>query len=124
MRPGTVYLAPPDLHLYVRPGGVCHLSGGQKIRHVRSSANPLFDSAAASFKGRVIAVVLTGSDHDATDGVQSVKESGGLVIAQDQATSVAFGMPGSAIETGCVDRVLPLDDIGPALCRLVETGPR
>ena len=64
MRPGTVYLAPPDLHLYVQRGGVCHLADGRKIRHVRSSANPLFDSAADTFKGRVIAVVLTGSDRE------------------------------------------------------------
>ena len=67
-------------------------------------------------------MVLTGSDSDGTDGVQSVKAQGGLVIAQDQATSKAFGMPGSAIATGCVDRVLPLEEIGPALCRLVEAG--
>jgi two-component system chemotaxis response regulator CheB len=121
MRPGTVYLAPPDLHLYVQRDGVCHLFDGQKIRNVRSSANPLFNSAADAFEGRVIAVVLTGLDSDGTDGVQSVKARGGMVIAQDEATSAAFGMPGSAIATGCVDRVLTLGEIGPALRRLVET---
>jgi two-component system chemotaxis response regulator CheB len=123
MRPGTVYLAPPELHLRVQRGGVCHLSDGQRIRHVRSSANPLFDSAAGVFEGRLIAVVLTGGDSDATDGVQSVREHGGLVIAQDETTSLAFGMPRSAIATGCVDQILPLGEIGPALRRLVETGP-
>jgi two-component system chemotaxis response regulator CheB len=122
MRPGTVYLAPPDLHMYIQSGGVCHLSDGRKIRHLRSSANPLFDSAASVFDGRLIAVVLTGSARDATDGVQAVKARGGMVIAQDKATSAAFGMPGSAIATGCVDRVLPLEEIGPALRRLVEAG--
>lgn len=120
MRPGTVYLAPPDFHLYVQRGGVCHLSDGRRIRYLRSSANPLFDSAADTFKGRVIAVVLTGTDSDATDGVQSVKAQGGMVIAQDEATSQAFGMPGSAIATGCVDQVLPLGEIGPTLCRLTQ----
>ncbi|HEY4563765.1 MAG TPA: chemotaxis protein CheB, partial [Thermoanaerobaculia bacterium] len=122
MRPGTVYLAPPDLHMYVQRGGVCHLADGRRIHHLRSSANPLFDSAADIFKGRVIAVVLTGVDGDATDGVQSVKAQGGMVIAQDEATSEAFGMPGSAIATGCVDQVLPLQEIGPALCRLTQVA--
>lgn len=120
MRPGTVYLAPPDLHLQVQHGGVCHLTEGRRIRHLRSSANPLFDSAADVFKGRLIAVVLTGSASDATDGVQAVKAHGGLVIAQDEESSAAFGMPGSAIATGCVDWILPLKEIGPTLCRLVE----
>lgn len=123
MRPGTVYLAPPDLHFQVQHGGVCHLSDGRKICHLHSSANPLFDSAAGVFEGCLIAVVLTGSAHDGTDGVQSVKAHGGMVIAQDEATSAAFGMPGSAIATGCVDQILPLEEIGPALCRLTQAAP-
>jgi two-component system chemotaxis response regulator CheB len=120
--PGTVYLAPPALHLHIQPHGFCDLSDGMRIRHVYSSANPLFTSAADAFGSRVIAVVLTGGDRDATDGVQSIKEKGGVVIAQDQATSQIFGMPHSAIETGCVDHVLPIQDIGPALLQLVKTG--
>ena len=121
MRPGTVYLAPADLHLLIGRNGLCTLSDGRKIRHVRSSADPLFTSAAGAF-GNVIAVVLTGGDGDASDGVQSVSAQGGIVIAQDPETSEAPGMPQSAIDTGCVDRVLPLGEIGPALVRLVETG--
>lgn len=119
MLPGTVYLAPPDLHLRVRGDHTFALSDGTRIRHLRSSANPLFSSAAEAFPGRVIAIVLTGGDRDATDGVQSVKAHGGFVLAQDEATSQAFGMPRSAIETGCVDQVLPIDEIAPALLRLV-----
>jgi two-component system chemotaxis response regulator CheB len=120
MQPGTVYLAPPDLHLSVQSDGTLALSGGQKIRHVRSSANPLFESAAGAFGGRIIAVVLTGGDRDATDGVQSVKAHGWTVITQDEATSQCFGMPHAAIETGCVDWVLPLEDIGPRLIDLMK----
>jgi len=122
LKPGTVYLAPPDLHLLIRKYGFCKLVDGTKIRHLRSSANPLFTSAAEVFGKRVIAVVLTGGDRDATDGVQSVKNQGGTVITQDEETSAAFGMPRSAIETGCVDEVLPLGEIGPTLLRLVTTG--
>jgi two-component system chemotaxis response regulator CheB len=122
MQPGTVYPAPPDLHLTVHSDGTFGLSDGRKIRHVRSSANPLFESAAEAFGGCVIAVVLTGGDRDATDGVQSVKAHGGTIIAQDQATSECFGMPRAAIETGCVDWVLPLEKIGPTLVDLMTNS--
>jgi two-component system, chemotaxis family, protein-glutamate methylesterase/glutaminase len=122
MRPGTVYLAPPDLHLTVHPDRTFGLSDGRKIRHVRSSANPLFSSAAEVFGKGLIAVVLTGGDRDATDGVQSVRAHGGMVLAQDEATSWQFAMPRSAIETGSVNRVVPLAEIAPALIGLVM-GP-
>ena len=121
MEPGTVYLAPPHAHLTVDRELRVSLKEGSKIRHVLSSANPLFESAARALPGRVIAVVLTGYDRDATDGVQAVRLSGGTVIAQDEATSTSFGMPGSAIQTGCVDRVLPLQEIGPALVALARS---
>jgi two-component system chemotaxis response regulator CheB len=120
MHPGTVYLAPPDMHINVAPGLRVSLLDGRRVRHVRSSANPLFESAAQALGGRVIAVVLTGYDRDATDGVQSVKGAGGIVFAQDEATSQVFDMPRAAIETGCVDRVLPLPEIGPALVALAR----
>jgi two-component system chemotaxis response regulator CheB len=119
MHPGTVYLAPPHLHLTVREDLHLALTDGHKIRHVLSSANPLFASAAEACGGRVIAVVLTGYDRDATDGVQSVKAHGRMIIAQDEATSAHFDMPRSAIETGCVDWVLPLAQIAPTLVDLV-----
>jgi two-component system chemotaxis response regulator CheB len=121
LQPGTVYIAPPNKHLLVKTDHTFVLSNGRRIRHVLSSANPLFASAAAAC---VIAVVLTGGDSDATDGVQAVHDAGGLVIAQDQATSQLFAMPQSAIETGCVDYVLALDEIGPALLRLLNTGQK
>ena len=118
MKAGYVYLARPDLHLAVRGGGQFVYSDGRPIRFVLSSVNPLFASAAALFGARTIAVVLTGSGADGTDGVQAVKTHGGTVIAQDRATSEHFGMPGSAIATGAVDYVLPLEEIAPALVRL------
>lgn len=118
MAPGTVYLAPPDRHLTVGRDRSVRLIDGRRIRHVHSSANPLFASAAESLGGRVIAVVLTGGDRDATDGVQSVRAAGGVVLAQDEATSEFFAMPQSAINTGCVDSILALPDIAPALVRL------
>jgi two-component system chemotaxis response regulator CheB len=117
---GTVYLAPPHRHLVVRPGGTLALVNGHKIRHVLSSANPLFASAAEVFPGGVIAVVLTGGDSDATDGVQSVTHSGGIVIAQDEASSAVFGMPRAAIASGAVQEILPLAEIARELKRLAK----
>lgn len=120
MSAGTVYLAPPHQHLIVRRDESLALVDGHKIRHVLSSANPLFASAAQVFGSGVIAVVLTGGDRDATDGVQTVKQRGGIVLAQDEASSQIFGMPQSAIETGCVDAILPLAHIAPELLRLAK----
>jgi two-component system chemotaxis response regulator CheB len=117
---GTVYLAPPHEHLIVRGDETLALVDGRKIRHVRSSANPLFASAAEVFGEGVIAVVLTGGDRDATDGVQTVRHHGGFVIAQDEATSALFGMPESAIATGTVNEVLALPRIAPELERLAK----
>ena len=117
---GTVYLAPPRQHLIVRADESLALFDGHKIRHVHSSANPLFASAARVYGERVIAVVLTGGDRDATDGVQSVKQRGGIVLAQDEATSMVFAMPQSAIETGAVRAVLPLGEIAPEILRLAR----
>ena len=119
LRPGTAYVAPADHHVRILPGLIASLSDGARIRHVRSSANPLFSSAAEALTGRVLAVVLTGYDSDATNGVQSVHARGGTVLAQDEATAEVFEMPRSAIRTGCVNRVMALGDIAPELVRLV-----
>ncbi len=119
---GTVYLAPSDLHLTFRADRTFATVDGRRIRHVRSSADPLFESAASVFGGRVLAVVLTGYGRDATDGVQAVRAMGGSIIAQDEATSTSFGMPGSAIATGAVEHVLPLSEIAPALVRMAASS--
>ena len=120
LTPGTVYIAPPSWHLVVRSDRTLGFRDGRKIRFVSSSANPLLESAVESMDGRVVAVILTGSGSDGTDGVQAVHHAGGFVVAQDQATSSVFGMPRSAIQSGSVDAVLPLEAIGPALIRLMQ----
>lgn len=123
IEPRHVYLAPSESHLTVTPEQRFLCRDGTRIRFVRSSANPLFDSAARVFEGRVIAVVLSGSGADATDGVQAVKARGGIVIAQEPATAPQSSMPESAIRTGAVDYVLPVEAIGPALNDLVHGRP-
>jgi two-component system chemotaxis response regulator CheB len=121
--PGVIYLARPDLHLTIGPKRRFEYVDGTRIRGVRSSANPLLETAAPIFRDRLIAVVLTGSGTDGTDGVQTVKAHGGFVLAQDEATSVMFGMPRSAIRAGVVDRVLPLPAIVPAVLSIVNATP-
>jgi two-component system chemotaxis response regulator CheB len=122
LTPGTVYIAPPNKHLLVHPGGSLSLAQTELVHFVRPSADLLFESVAASFKHRAIAVVLTGTGSDGTMGVQAIKKMGGTVIAQDEATSEFFGMPNAAIATGAVDFVLPLKEIPSALAMLVTTG--
>jgi two-component system chemotaxis response regulator CheB len=116
---GIVYIAPPDRHLLVNPDGSLGLTQSELVHFVRPSADLLFESVAASFRDRAIAVVLTGSGSDGAMGAKAVKEVGGTVIAQDEATSEFFAMPSAAIQTGAVDFVLPLDEIAAALMTLV-----
>jgi two-component system chemotaxis response regulator CheB len=82
----------------------------------------LFESVAASFKHRVIGVVLSGSGSDGSMGVKAIKKMGGTVIAQDETTSEFFSMPNAAIQTGCVDFILPLREIPAALVTLMTSG--
>ena len=119
LRPGTVFIAPPNRHLLVDPDGTLSLSQTQLVHFVRPSADLLFESVAASYRERALAVVLTGTGIDGTMGVQAIKKMGGTVIAQDEPSSDFFGMPGAAIQTGSVDLILPLTGIAPALVGLV-----
>jgi two-component system chemotaxis response regulator CheB len=115
-----VYVARADSHLTITPEEHFLYRDGTRIRFVRASANPLLESAARVLEGRVIAVVLSGSGMDGTDGVQAVKAHGGVVIAQDELSSFSWGMPKSAIQSGAVDYVLPVDAIAPALSSIVH----
>jgi two-component system chemotaxis response regulator CheB len=119
---GRVYIAPPNQHLLVSGDGTLTLTQSGLVHFVRPSADLLFESLAGSHGDQVIAVVLTGTGADGSKGVQSVKKMGGTVIAQDEASSEFFGMPGAAIATGDVDLVLPLVDIAPALVTLLGGG--
>ena len=122
LSPGTVFIAPPNRHLLVNQDGIISLSQSELVHFVRPSADLLFESVAAVYKDRAIAVVLTGTGSDGAMGVQAIKKMGGTVIAQDEKTSQFFGMPGAAINTGNVDFVLPIDEIASALVTLVMKG--
>jgi len=122
LSPGMVFIAPPNRHLLINPDGTISLTQSELVHFVRPSADLLFESVAASYKHRTIAVVLTGTGSDGAMGVQAIKKMGGTVIVQDENTSEFFGMPGAAIHTGIVDFILPLDEIPSALVTLVVKG--
>ncbi|MGY1652290.1 protein-glutamate methylesterase/protein-glutamine glutaminase [Geodermatophilus sp. SYSU D01119] len=118
--PGTVHLAPGDHHLTVRGtgrGAVTMLSQGPPENFCRPAVDPLFRSAVAAFDGAVLSVVLTGMGSDGRAGAGVIRDAGGTVIAQDQATSVVWGMPGAVTQAGLADEVLPLDRVAEAITR-------
>jgi two-component system chemotaxis response regulator CheB len=125
LAPGTVYIAPPNRHLLVNPDGTLSLSQSELVHFVRPSADLLFESVAASYRERAIAVVLSGTGIDGAMGVRAIKKMGGTVIVQDEQTSQFYGMPRAAARTGEVDFVLPLEQISSALVTLVTAhdGP-
>jgi two-component system, chemotaxis family, protein-glutamate methylesterase/glutaminase len=119
--PGTVYIAPDDVHLGVSAERRVRLVHAAPIAGFRPSATYLFQSAARVYAARFVAVVLTGMGSDGADGVQAARAAGALVLAQDEASSVVYGMAQEAVRRGVVDAVVPLDDIAP---RLVELTAR
>jgi two-component system chemotaxis response regulator CheB len=118
VRAGQAYIAPPDRHLLVNANRTLSLTQSELVHFVRPSADLLFESTAASFKERAIAVVLSGSGHDGAMGVKAIKKMGGTVIVQDAANADFAGMPQAALATGLADFVLLLDEIAPALQKL------
>jgi two-component system, chemotaxis family, protein-glutamate methylesterase/glutaminase len=122
LKPGTTYIAPPNRHLLVNPDHSLSLTQTKLVHFLRPSADLLFESVAASFRERAIAVVLSGSGSDGAMGVRAIKKMGGTVIVQDEKTCEFFGMPGAALQTGCVDFMLPLEEIASALTTLIAKG--
>ena len=119
VEPGNVYLAPPDNHMLINRDSTVSLTQTELVNFVRPSADLLFESVAAAYGERAIAVVLTGAGKDGSMGVTAIKARGGTVIVQDEGTSEFFGMPSAAIRTGTVDFVLSLDEIPAALATLL-----
>jgi two-component system, chemotaxis family, protein-glutamate methylesterase/glutaminase len=116
---GTVYLAPQDHHLMLSRRRMFILSSAPPMQGFRPSANVLFESVAHCYGAGAIGAILTGMGDDGAAGLGILRAAGATTIAQDEATSVVYGMPGAAIATGAAQHVLPLGAIGPALRRLV-----
>lgn len=114
---GRVVMAPPDRHLVVRNGRLW-LTREAERNSCRPSVDVLFESMARACGPSVAACLLTGMGRDGAAGLLEIRNAGGLTIAQDEATSVVFGMPQEAARLGAVTRVLPLPEIGPLLASL------
>ncbi len=120
LQPGTVHLAPGDHHLVVRPGRGTHTTGlnqGPPENFCRPAVDPLFRSAVTAYDGAVLGVVLTGMGSDGRNGAGEIRAAGGTVLAQDQASSVVWGMPGAVAQAGLADEILPLDRVAEAIQR-------
>ncbi|RZI56854.1 MAG: chemotaxis-specific protein-glutamate methyltransferase CheB [Rubrivivax sp.] len=114
---GQVVLAPPDVHMIVR-GGQIALVHTPPRHSCRPSVDELFESLAAENGPGVAAALLTGMGRDGAQGLLAIRRAGGATLAQDEASSMVYGMPREAAQLGAAERVLPLADIGPALLGL------
>jgi two-component system, chemotaxis family, protein-glutamate methylesterase/glutaminase len=130
--PGTFYICPGGQHLRVMPTGRFQLDGNTgRLNGYLPNIDITMESVAAFSGPLSIGVILTGMGNDGTAGARAIKSAGGMVLAQDEATSVIFGMPAEAIKAGAVSQVLGIDDIYAALekqvlaiSRIVTVGAR
>jgi two-component system, chemotaxis family, protein-glutamate methylesterase/glutaminase len=119
--PGRIYIAPGGKHMLVARANqapVVALDEGPPVNFCRPAVDPLFSSAARIWGPSILAVILTGMGTDGAHGAADIVAAGGSVIAQDEATSVIWGMPGAAVNAGVCSAVLPLDQIAGKVARL------
>jgi two-component system chemotaxis response regulator CheB len=125
--PGHVYVAPGDRHLIVERDGAryrCKLSEGPHVNRHRPSVDVMFRSVAQNLGPNAIGVILTGMGDDGARGLKEMRDAGAQTIAQDEQTSVVWGMPGSAVKMGAAEQVLPLQQIPGQLLELVMRAER
>ncbi len=120
IRPKAIYVAPPNHHMLVKPHLVRIVSGPYE-NNSRPAVDPLFRTAARAYGRQVIGVILSGNLDDGTAGLRVVKKKGGTTVVQDPAEAAFKGMPASAVESGMVDYILSINEIGPFLVSRVES---
>lgn len=121
--PGHVFIAPGNRHLSVERTGarfVCRLNDGPPVNRHRPSVDVLFRSVAQTAGSNAIGVILTGMGDDGAQGLLEMLEAGARTIAQDEATSVVWGMPGEAVKRGAAEQILPLQKVTTEVLRLVR----
>ena len=122
---GTVYIAPGDFHLTLRreaSGTYVKLNKEPAIGGLRPAVDPMMVSVAETYGTKAVGVILTGMGHDGAKGMQAIKRLQGRTIAEDQSTSVVFGMPKAAIEAGVVDTILPLPQVAEGIVQCLKKG--
>lgn len=127
LAPGTVWIAPGNWHMTVAREGntvLLRLSGDPPENSCRPAADPLFRSVADVYGAGALGVLLTGMGQDGLRGAERIRHQGGSILAQDEASSVVWGMPGAVVKAGLAGRVLPLREIAAEVARRVASGRR
>lgn len=124
LAPGLAVIAPGDYHMTLeRQGDKTHIRLNKEpaIGGHRPSVDPMMESVARIYGNRATGIILTGMGHDGSKGMKAIKQHNGYTIAEDQSTTVVFGMPKSAIELGIIDKVVPLPGIATEIVRRLQT---
>ena len=127
VQPGRVLLAPRDRHMVLHRKGPrfeVRVKNGPMVNHQRPSVDVLFGSVARNAGKQSIGVLLTGMGSDGAKGLKSMRDAGAMTIAQDESTSVVYGMPKAAVELGAARYILALSDIAPKLLSLLRKSGR
>jgi two-component system chemotaxis response regulator CheB len=122
LMPGRIYVAPGGRHMVIGKSGAdtcVLLNDAPPVNFCKPAVDPLFESAVPIFGGSILACVLTGMGHDGAAGATRIANAGGSVIAQDEETSVVWGMPGAVAQAGAAAEILPLPEIGPKISRIL-----
>lgn len=125
LRAGTAYIAPGDWHMVVKQAGIqpqLEMHQAPPENSCRPAADVLFRSVAQIYGAHALAVVLTGMGHDGLQGAESIRKAGGRILAQDEASSVVWGMPRAIVDAGLADQILPLDAVAQQLCVACQRG--
>lgn len=124
---GKIYVAPGGKHMILERKGafpIIRLTDGPEVNFCKPAVDPLFDSVAKCYGASTLSIILTGMGSDGAIGAKTVADAGGSVIAQDEATSVVWGMPGATAKIGACSEVLPLKQIAPKLKQLITGQAR
>ena len=120
IKPGMVYLAPPNYHLLVEEDRTFSLTVDRRVNYARPSIDVLFETAVLAYREKLIGVILTGANNDGSQGLKRIKEAGGLAVVQDPLDAEVDSMPRAALVAIAVDYILPLDQIGPFLVSIAK----
>jgi two-component system chemotaxis response regulator CheB len=119
IRPGIVYLSPANYHLLIEADRTFAFCVSEKVNYARPAIDVLFETAADEYQNNLIGIILTGANHDGSQGLKKIKQHGGLTIVQDPTTAEAEIMPKAAMAATTIDYILPLQEIGFLLNHIV-----